>query len=130
MLYYSKSTSGFYDTDFHKNYKIPHDAVQITKEQYDLLMEGQAKGYSIQSVDSLPTLVQLPITPENSAEQERLWRNSELTRADIELYKVQDSDPNAVGTVSQWREYRRALRNWPTSELFANKEFRPVSPDA
>lgn len=62
--------------------------------------------------------------------QERLWRDSELDRADIELYKVQDSDPKAKGSVSEWREYRKALRAYPESEGFPNKESRPVAPDA
>ena len=61
---------------------------------------------------------------------ERAWRDSELIRADIELYKVQDIDPKAVGTVAGWREYRKALRAWPEHKDFPNKEKRPVSPDA
>lgn len=61
--------------------------------------------------------------------QERLWRDSELDRADIELYKVQDSDPKAKGSVSGWREYRKALRAYPESEGFPNQESRPVAPD-
>lgn len=61
---------------------------------------------------------------------ERYWRDSELIRSDIELYKVQDSDPKAVGTVAGWREYRKALRAWPEHKDFPNKEKRPVSPDA
>jgi hypothetical protein len=62
--------------------------------------------------------------------QERLWRDGELTRADIELYKVQDSDPKAVGTVAGWREYRKALRSWPNSQDFPDISKRPVAPDA
>ena len=62
--------------------------------------------------------------------QERLWRDAELTRADIELCKVQDSDPKAVGTVAGWREYRKALRSWPQSVDFPDTSKRPVAPDA
>ena len=65
-----------------------------------------------------------------SSIQERLWRDAELARADIELNKVQDSDPKAVGTVAGWREYRKALRAWPEHKDFPNKEKRPVPPDA
>ena len=61
---------------------------------------------------------------------ERGWRNKELVRSDIELNKVQDTDPQAKGTVSQWREYRKALRAWPENKDFPNKGKRPVSPDA
>ena len=66
----------------------------------------------------------------NLSYTEKAWRDSELIRADIELYKVQDSDPKAVGTVAGWREYRKALRAWPEHKDFPNKEKRPVSPDA
>ena len=66
----------------------------------------------------------------NLSYTERAWRDSELIRSDIELYKVQDSDPKAVGIVAGWREYRKALRAWPEHKDFPNKEKRPVSPDA
>jgi len=68
-----------------------------------------------------------PIEEGFSPEAERQWRNIELIRADEELNKVQDADSKARGTVAQWREYRRALRNYPESEGFASGS-RPVSP--
>lgn len=61
------------------------------------------------------------------AEAERGWRNVELSRADIQLLKVQDG-VTGIGTQKAWREYRIALRDWPASELFPNE--RPVAPDA
>lgn len=67
------------------------------------------------------------ITPKTDV-AERLWRNGELVRADEELNKVQDADPKAVGTVAQWREYRRALRNYPETDNFVTCT-RPVSPE-
>lgn len=62
--------------------------------------------------------------------QERSWRDVELIRADIELNKVQDSDPKSKGSVSAWREYRKALRAWPEHQDFPDKSKRPVAPDA
>ena len=70
------------------------------------------------------------VSAKSAEYQERSWRDAELIRADIELNKVQDSDPKSVGSVSQWREYRKALRSYPESEGFPNKDLRPVSPDA
>lgn len=67
-------------------------------------------------------------TPEQLASIERAWRDGELDRADIELNKVQDG--MGTGTVSVWREYRCALRNWPESEFFPDIGHRPISPDA
>lgn len=66
-------------------------------------------------------------TPEQIASIERAWRNGELDRADIELNKVQDG--MGTGTVSAWREYRCALRNWPEHESFHDSSKRPVAPD-
>jgi len=61
---------------------------------------------------------------------ERVWRDAELARADVELFKVQDSDPKAVGSVADWRQYRKELRAWPEHEGFPSKANRPKAPDA
>lgn len=67
-------------------------------------------------------------TAEQIASVERVWRNGELDRADIELNKVQDG--MGTGTVSAWREYRCLLRNWPENEFFPDSTKRPAAPDA
>lgn len=66
--------------------------------------------------------------PEELTAVERLWRDSELTRADIELNKVQDG--MGVGTVTAWRTYRVALRAWPEHDNFPAESYRPSAPDA
>ena len=58
---------------------------------------------------------------------ERAWRNAELSRADIELNKVQDG--MGIGSVAAWRQYRVDLRNWPENPEFPNSMARPVAPD-
>ena len=55
---------------------------------------------------------------------ERIWRDSELAFADIELNKVQDG--RGTGLVSDWRDYRNLLRDWPEDENFPDQAFRPV----
>ena len=65
-------------------------------------------------------------TAEQLADKARLWRDAELTRADIELNKVQDG--MGIGTVTQWRSYRVALRNWPTTDGWPDST-KPVAPD-
>jgi len=57
----------------------------------------------------------------------RLSRDAELARADIQLLKVQDG-VTGIGTQKAWREYRNALREWPSTENFP--EVMPVAPDA
>jgi hypothetical protein len=108
---------------------MPPDCIAITEDEYRglILLQDQGMGISHGS-DGKPeaTDQSLIIDPVS----ERFWRNLELCRADIELYKVQDSDSKAKGSVSDWRNYRKMLRGWPESLDFPNKEFRPKAPDA
>jgi len=48
--------------------------------------------------------------------EERRWRDKELSWADIELNKIQDGYTS--GTVKEYRQYRNDLRNYPDSENF------------
>lgn len=61
--------------------------------------------------------------------EERAWRDSELSRADIELNKLQDSPTTKKGVILSWRKYRRELRDWPTTEGFPHTHHRPIAPD-
>lgn len=51
-------------------------------------------------------------------QEERIWRDAELQRADVELFKVQDGE--GTGLVSDWRAYRCALRAYPEQADFPN----------
>lgn len=127
-VYFDPITNGFYQSDIHK--KIPATAVEITDKKRWELITGQSEGKDIFVEDGVVSLKDREVNVEDPSYTERAWRDSELTRSDIELYKVQDSDPKAVGTVAGWREYRKTLRAWPEHKDFPNKEKRPVSPDA
>ena len=127
-IYFSQATKGFYHEGLQSS--LPPDAVEINEKQYETFQANVMKGLIGEIVDgdfifSQQDSLVSAIPP---ADSERLWRNVELTRADIELYKVQDSDPEYSGTVADWRNYRRVLRAWPEHEDFPNKESRPVSP--
>lgn len=45
MYYFSPTTSGFYHFKLHK--KIPNDAIEISEEEYNKLMDGQCDGKHI-----------------------------------------------------------------------------------
>lgn len=131
---YSKSTKGFYIKGIHKY--VPPDVVDISIEQYKALMEAQENGLIIvpdSNGKPIPVTkkqyyeVITPLTSEELASRELNWRNKELIRADIELNKVQDNDSKAVGTVAEWRAYRKELRSYPDSENFPNGS-RPTPP--
>lgn len=121
FIYYHKVKKGFVldsDTD---------QTVGLTKEEYTSLLSEQSSGKEI--VNENGNII-AKFVGKDLDNIERSWRNGELQRADVELNKVQDSDPKAVGSVSDWRVYRKALRAWPEHKDFPNKEFRPISPDA
>ncbi len=54
---------------------------------------------------------------------ERNWRDAELSNADIEIYKLEDS----AGDTTVWRAYRKALRDYPQQPDFPNGT-RPTAP--
>lgn len=101
------------------------NTVGVTKEKYTNLLNEQSSGKEIfiEGDNVLSRAVYQDL--ENI---ERAWRNAELQRSDVELNKVQDSDPKAIGNVSDWRHYRRLLRAWPDDVNFPDNQFRPVSP--
>lgn len=126
-VYYDPVSHGFYQTDIHD--KIPETSVEITNKERWELVEAAAKGKDISVTDGDILLKDKEISEDFIIYTERCWRNSELIRADIELAKVQDSDPKNKGSVTEWRAYRKELRSWPEQHGFPNKNNRPVAPD-
>jgi len=69
MFFYSKATGGFYTQDIHGD-NIPEDAVQITKQYYDELFDGQAQGKQILADDNgVPVLVEPVLVNQTYAEK-------------------------------------------------------------
>jgi hypothetical protein len=126
--YYSHE-KGFLHSDI--NTTIPEDAVEITPEYKQYLLSGQASNSQsiVINVAGYPVLQDRIVPDIQLKSHERAWRDSELSRADIELYKIQDSDTNTVGSVGDWRSYRKNLRAWPQHKDFPKQEFRPKAPD-
>lgn len=59
-MFYSKTTGGFYDSAIHGD-NIPADAVEITKEEHQALINGQSTGKRIVAdADGRPMLVDPP----------------------------------------------------------------------
>lgn len=123
-IFSSKTKKGFY---FQGIGSIPEDAVELSKQDHVALLEGQAQGLVISFEYSPPKLVAGPVADPVAPERE--WRDNELLRSDFELFKVQDSDQKASGTVGSWRDYRKILRAWPEHKEFPKKAFRPRAPD-
>lgn len=58
----------------------------------------------------------------------RVWRNDELSRADVIINKIEDFE--IEGDSKAWRQYRVALRNWPDAKGFPTEKSKPKAPDA
>lgn len=126
MNYFSPTKQALFNTQFFKKEQMPQDIIALDDVQYKEVTEKLNTEHTVTFVDG----AFVSTKKLTSDDEERGWRNFELDRADTELYKVQDSDPKAVGSVADWRTYRKELRAWPEHKDFPNKEKRPVSPDA
>lgn len=58
------------------------------------------------------------------------WRIAEMLAIPDEIAKVEDDDPDAIGTVEDWRNYRKALRLWVEGKPGFPFGTRPISPRA
>ena len=92
----------------------PHEVAKASKGEF-----GQIKAKSAKSK---------MIEESRNDLEERAWRDGELTKADIELYLVQDG--RGQGTVKNWRDFRNLLRDWPEHNEFPDSTYRPTFEDA
>ena len=122
-LYYSNSTKGFYDTDVGYA-SLPDDIIELTKEQYDMLLHGvNVLHKKIQVIDGAPTLVEPdPVLP--TWEIIRSKRDRFLARSDY----TQMSD--WPGDKSAWATYRQALRDIPQTYVNPEDVIWPSPPEA
>lgn len=133
-FFYSPINDSFYPEEFKVNYiksgTWPIDAIEIPYDKFNEFSLQQSPSNKVRKY--LPDIGlywdNYEVPSSVSTDQERAWRNFELNLSDIELNKVQDSDPNAIGSVSDWRLYRKALRAWPEHINFPDTNFRPISP--
>lgn len=134
MIFYSKSTGGFYDSDLHSH--IPGDRVEITTNERTDLLAGESSGKLIVADEhGVPFLMDpLPPTADDLASAERKWRDAQLQSA--MWLRERHRDQQEIGgstTLSgdQFAEllvYMQALRDWPQSPDFPDSEHRPMAP--
>lgn len=121
--YYSASTGGFYDTAF--NSQVPLDAVEITLDQKNDLLEGQANGKLIVAgANGFPALADRPAP--SSAE---LWQDVRARRNQLLALTDWTQLPDVpAGTAARYVAYRQALRDLPESSPDPTQVTWPVSP--
>jgi len=134
MRKYSKSTGTSYIVGLHQD--IPFDAVDISDECYERVIGNPAPG-KVRSHDAigLPILIEpLPITRDQFAVIERLWRDAQINQLrwlrERHRDEVDSARPTTL-TVEQSTElldYVQALRDWPIAPDFPRSDCRPVGP--
>lgn len=110
MIYYSKTTKGFYSTEINGT-NIPSDKVEITKEYYNELFAEQSKGKEIKpdnngypiAVNRVPD----PITWDQiKSQRDGLLKDSDWSVA---------VDVNPKPSKEAWLTYRQTLRDIPST---------------
>lgn len=134
-IFSSKSTALFYDDAICPD--LPNDAIEITYELRESLLEGQRQGKKIDfSPEDGPVLVEPPpLSPEVLAANERQWRDGRLLATDGVVSRHRDELEGGAATTltpaqySALQAYRQALRNWPEAGEFPLLDHRPPAPD-
>lgn len=133
-MLYSPSTNSFYDPELKDRYEasdsLPSDVKEVEDQVFlDYGLSTPPTGKVRKSdVEGNPIWADAPPpSKEKLIQLEKNWISEELARATEELEKVQDADPKAVGTVADWRTYRKALRAYLESDPLS-ADVRPVSP--
>lgn len=130
QIFYSKTAGGFFNSAIHSD--MPVDRVEISRDDWLALLEGQAFGKSIQGDEAgRPVLVD-PVV--DAAVAERKWRDGELLTVTWLRDRHRDQLDMAADTTltaEQFTEllvYMQQLRDWPQAEAFPLIEQRPVAP--
>jgi len=124
MIYYSKTTKGFYCDEIHGT-NIPSDCVQITKEQHTNLLNEQSQGKQIvPDKDGYPIAIIPPVIPP-TWEDIRVKRDSLLKDSDWVVL----GDSNPKPSKEAWLTYRQALRDLPQNFEDPSEVVWPNKPE-
>ena len=133
-VYFCPNTAFFYDDQVCSF--IPDDVIEYSAEERDALLALVSHGRRIVAgPDGYPMLIDPPpLTPEEAAAIERVWRDIKLAATDGVVTRHRDELEEGIATtltVEQYTElqvYRRDLRNWPEAGEFPLIEHRPPAP--
>lgn len=134
MRFYSQTSGCCYVAGL--NDEMPVDAVPIDDERFNTVI-GNPDPNKVRSHDEagLPILIDPPpLTFEQLAERERVWRDGVITSCQWLRDRHRDEQdmqlPTTLtpGQFSELLVYRQGLRDWPQSSLFPDVEQRPAAP--
>ena len=93
MIYFSKNTGGFYDADIHAAVDIPNDALEISTEQHQAMLEHLNSGGRIEVNGS--EFVFIPAAPDAYHAWNDATKSWE-TNADLQAAKLADWRANVA----------------------------------
>ncbi len=123
-MFYSKSTSGFYDTAIHGD-NIPADAVEITKAEHTALLAGQSEGKRIvPGAGGVPVLQEPPpfVAPDVDQVTMRQARLALLESGKLDLVAPaidQLSEPDRTKARIEWEFAQDVRKDWPLIQALA-----------
>ncbi|POG02236.1 hypothetical protein BGP82_12875 [Pseudomonas putida] len=135
-IYASPETESFYVDGVHQD--VPSDAVEVSIELYDALIDGRARGKDIDFTTLPPSLKDKPeveLTTQQLATLERTWRDGVVSESEWLVSRHRDEldmQLDTTLTAPQFAEllvYRQALRDWPQSVGFPDQSLRPTEPN-
>ncbi|ACT08828.1 putative phage tail fibre protein [Dickeya chrysanthemi Ech1591] len=124
-MFYSKSTSGFYSDEIN-GVNIPNDAIEISDDYYQYLLDQQVRGNVIifdESTKKPIAVTPVPLSDTQLAEDARRQRDNLLTASDWTQVSDAPVDQQA------WRTYREILRQVPEQAGFPLNIAWPVQPE-
>lgn len=133
MIFFSATKHGFYDSDLGE---IPVDGVEVSRDRYRALLDGQSAGMILASDQSgHPILIDRPPpSAEVLAATERAWRDRQLAATDPLVSRHRDEIEEGGSTsitpeqYAELQAYRRLLRDWPQGARFPLVDHRPIAP--
>lgn len=116
MIVYSQATNTFYDTQISQD--IPAGSVEVTPERHaEILAELTGRGKALAAdVQGMPTVIDAPTASTvELATSARKRRNQLLTESDWVVVKAVET---GTPVPTQWKAYRKELRNLPEQRGF------------
>ncbi|MBK5416879.1 phage tail assembly chaperone [Pseudomonas sp. TH31] len=137
VIFFSPSTCGAYQPSLNGE-DIPDDVLEVPLGYWQDILHGLSvspKKVAARQSDGYPILVDPPpLSAEELADNERIWRDVQLAGTDSLVVRHRDEQEEGVATTlstTQYAElqtYRRTLRNWPEAGEFPLSEHRPAAP--
>ena len=106
--------------------------IEITKDEWQTLLDGQSQGKEIKDVDGVPTLVNRTYTDDELAETARMERDNKLSAVEWRISRYNSQTQLGITPtetdIKPVLEYMQKLRDLPTQEGWPENVVWPEAP--